>query len=156
LAHPSVHYVVTRPGASVATAFAAEVAITAILMSVVLFVSNSPRYARFTGLCAGACVALFIAVEAPVSGMSLNPARTFASALAARDWTALWVYFVAPPLGMLLAASVHRRLPRAPKIRCAKLQHPADRPCIFCEFHGPSTRANTNSSSPVTSLGVPR
>jgi aquaporin Z len=147
LAHPNVHYVATLPGASVAAAFAAEVTITAILMSVVLFVSNSPRYARFTGLCAGMCVALFIAIEAPVSGMSLNPARTFASALAAHDWTALWVYFVAPPLGMLFAATVHRRLPRAPQIQCAKLQHPADAPCIFCEFHAASANVGPTVSA---------
>jgi aquaporin Z len=151
LAHPSVRYVATLPGASVAAAFAAEVVMTAILMSIVLVVSNSPRYARFTGLCAGMCVALFIAVEAPVSGMSLNPARTFASALAARDWTALWVYFVAPPLGMLLAASVHQRLPRAPRIRCAKLQHGENAPCIFCEFHGASASSSAGPSLPERS-----
>lgn len=136
LGHEGVHYVATLPGpAGIAAAFFAEVAIAALLMGVVLLVSNTPRLARFTGLCAGACVALFIAFEAPVSGMSLNPARTFASALAAREWTALWIYFVAPPLGMGLAAAIFRQVKAAPRIRCAKLLHPDHRRCIFCEYH---------------------
>jgi aquaporin Z len=136
LRHPNVHYVATLPNAGVTAAFFAELGITALLMTVVLWVSNTPRYAKLTGLCAGLCVAAFITWEAPISGMSLNPARTFASAWAAGDWTALWLYFVAPPLGMLTAASVFRRVQRAPKIRCAKLQHSDDQRCIFCEYHG--------------------
>ncbi len=152
LAHPSVHFVATLPGAGVATAFVAEAALTALLMSVILVMSNTPRHARFTGLCAGACVALFITFEAPISGMSLNPARTFASALAARDGTALWIYFVAPPLGMQLAAAAHRWLPRAPKIRCAKLQHSNHRPCIFCEFQSASSPTHFAPEGPSSAL----
>ena len=55
-------------------------------------------------------LALYITVEAPVSGMSLNPARTLGSALWAGQFTALWVYFSAPVLGMLLAAEVFFRM----------------------------------------------
>jgi aquaporin Z len=135
LGDPAIRYVATFPGTGIAAAFLAEVAIAAILMSVVLFVSNTPRLARFTGFCAGTCVALFITFEAPISGMSLNPARSFASALVAGEWTALWIYFVAPSLGMFSAAAFFRQLPTAPKILCAKLQHASHRPCIFCEFH---------------------
>src|SRR3989304_987347 len=87
-----------------------------LLMTVVLAASNTPRLARRTGLFAGVLVAAYITVEAPLSGMSLNPARTFASALPASVWTAFWVYLAAPPLGMLLAAELYARLPprRAP------------------------------------------
>src|SRR5436305_14762279 len=102
-------------------------------MTVVLTVSNTPRIARLTGVFAGVCVALFIAFEAPLSGMSMNPARTFASALAARDWTALWIYFIAPPLGMVGASAIYRRTLGAGRIQCAKLDHPARVRCIFCE-----------------------
>ena len=137
LAHSSVNFVLTRPGASLAVAFGAEFAIAALLMTVVLHVSNHPRFARFTGLCAGACVALFITFEAPVSGMSLNPARSFASAFAAQEWAALWLYVVAPPLGMLTAAAIYTRRDRARKITCAKLDHPSHVRCIFCEYHSP-------------------
>jgi aquaporin Z len=135
IAHPMVNYVVTLPGGNVLAAFTAEVGITALLMTVVLWVSNTPSLARFTGLCAGACVACFITFEAPISGMSLNPARTFASAMVAREWTALWIYFLAPPIGMLVAAALFVRLRAAPTVRCAKLIHTGAPRCIFCEYH---------------------
>ncbi len=132
LAHPGVHYVVTAPGAGgVAVAFAAEVGIAFVLMSTVLALSNS-RFERFTGLGAATLVALSILFEAPLSGMSLNPARTLASAFVAGDFRALWVYLTAPPLGMLAAAEVRRLFLGARAAHCAKLQHDATRRCIFC------------------------
>jgi aquaporin Z len=129
-ADPAVAFVVTRPGtAGTAVAFAAEVAISGFLMLVILEATNRPRVARFTGLLAGALVALYIAVESPLSGMSINPARTFGSSVPSEIWTGWWVYLTAPPLGMLLAAELYRRRGRAP--RCAKLHHQNDQPCIF-------------------------
>jgi aquaporin Z len=113
-----------------AVAFAAEVAISALLMLVVLTVSGS-RFAPYTGLFAGALVALYITFEAPLSGMSMNPARTLGSALAAGDIRALWIYLTAPPLGMVAAASLYRRIGNG--VGCAKLYHPNDIHCIFCE-----------------------
>jgi aquaporin Z len=83
---------------------------------------------------AGVLIAIYITVEAPFSGMSMNPARTFASALPAQLWTALWVYFTAPSLGMLLAAAVYLRLKGTP-LFCAKLQHDNDTRCIFQHGH---------------------
>src|SRR5207245_2219305 len=114
----------------VGVGFAAEVLISFGLMAVVLTVSNTARLARFTGLCAGALVATWIILEAPLSGMSMNPARSFASALPANLWTAFWIYLAAPPLGMLLAAELHVRLGRLP-VLCAKLDHEGGRRCIF-------------------------
>jgi aquaporin Z len=136
IAHPNVNYVVTVPGPQgVGTAFAAEVIITFILMSVVLAASNSPRFSRFTGLFAGALIAAFISFEAPFSGMSMNPARSLGSALPAQAWTAFWIYFTAPPLGMLLAAELFVRLRGANRVFCAKLHHHNDKRCIFrCSF----------------------
>jgi aquaporin Z len=87
-AHPSVYYAITAPGPSgVVIAFIAELAITFILMTVILHVSNNVRWHRFTGLCAGPLVAAYISLEAPLSGMSMNPARTLASAVPAQRWT---------------------------------------------------------------------
>jgi aquaporin Z len=57
-------------------------------MVVILFAINTPKFARCTGLFAGTLVALFITFEAPYSGMSINPARTVASALPSGVWTA--------------------------------------------------------------------
>ncbi|HEX5531401.1 MAG TPA: aquaporin, partial [Methylomirabilota bacterium] len=76
VAHPAVHYAVTVPGpAGPLVAFGAEIVISFVLMLVVLAVSNS-RAAALTGLCSGVLVATFITLESPVSGMSMNPART--------------------------------------------------------------------------------
>jgi aquaporin Z len=134
IADHATRFAATLPGpAGVPIAFAGEVVITFVLMSVILYVSNHPTRAHLTGLCAGALVALYITVEAPLSGMSMNPARTLASALFTRDWTALWVYFTAPPLGMLLAAELYVRRRGSDAVFCAKLHHQNEQPCIFCE-----------------------
>jgi aquaporin Z len=133
IAHPAVNYVATLPGSGgPRTAFAAECLIAFGLMTVVLTVSNTPRLARYTGLCCGALVAMYISVEAPLSGMSMNPARTFGPALIAQMWDGLWVYFTAPPLGMLMAAQVYLRLRDPATVECAKLDHQNERRCIFC------------------------
>jgi aquaporin Z len=137
LADSNVHYAVTRPGPSgVTVAFIAEAVISWILMTVVLTVSNRANLARFTGLFAGLLVATFITFEAPLSGMSINPARTVGSGFWAGDWTALWIYFVAPPLGMLLAAELYLRRRGRAGVFCAKLHHQNDKRCIFCEYQG--------------------
>jgi NADH dehydrogenase len=129
LAHPGAHFAATAPGmAGIAAAFAAEFVIAFVLITVVLHVSGS-RLERFTGLFAGALVALYILVEEPFSGMSMNPARSLASALFAGDLRFLWIYFLAPPLAMLVAASLYARRKMA---GCAKLFHARDQRCIFC------------------------
>jgi aquaporin Z len=137
--HPSVNYVVTTPGPSgAAVAWAAEFGIALVMMTTVLSVNRVPRLAPHTGLFAAALVALYITFEAPLSGMSLNPARTLASALSARLWTSLWVYFTAPPLGMLAAVEVQRRLSRRPHRLCGKWAHSADDPSVFpCDCRTP-------------------
>ena len=136
VAHQSVKYATTVPGpAGPIVAFLAELFISFILMSVVLRVSNTKRYARWTGIFAGALVATYITIESPISGMSMNPARTLSSAISAHIWMSLWVYFIAPPLGMLLAAEVYQRLNAGRAIVCAKLHHHNNQRCIFrCNF----------------------
>jgi len=137
---PPVDYVVTRPGEGGASlAFAAEVGISFLLMSTVLMFSSRPRLAPYAGIAAGVLVATFIAVEAPLSGMSMNPARSLASALPAHAWQALWIYFIAPPLGMLLAALLALRQNRP--VPCAKLRHTTDVRCIHCNFTPVATSA---------------
>lgn len=132
IADPSVNYVTTLPGhAGLLVAFLAELMISFILMSVVLTISNTRRFNCYTGLFAGLLVAVYISIEAPLSGMSMNPARTFGSALSAQDWTALWIYFSAPPLGMLLAAEAYTRIRGRRAVACAKLHHRNHQRCIF-------------------------
>jgi aquaporin Z len=132
ISHPAVHYVVTEPGAyGYAWAFAAEAVITLLLMSVVLRVSNTPGLNRYTGVIAGLFVMTYISIEAPISGMSMNPARTFGSAFSAGDWMAIWIYFTGPPLGMLLAAELFIRSRGAAAVLCAKMHHENRERCIF-------------------------
>lgn len=130
---PAVNYVATLPGKyGTGVAFLAELIISFGLMTVVLTVSNTPRLARFTGLFCGAIVATYISIEAPLSGMSMNPARSFGPAAVAQMWTGLWIYCVAPPLGMLAAAETYVRVKGAGGVGCAKLHHQNSKRCIFC------------------------
>jgi aquaporin Z len=136
LADPAVNYAVTVPGnPGPALAFMAEALISFGLMLVVLIVSNTRNLNRYTGLFAGTLVATYITLEAPLSGMSMNPARTFGSALAANLWTALWIYFVAPLLGMLAAAQLYLATKGASGVLCCKLHHDNGKRCIFrCSY----------------------
>jgi aquaporin Z len=135
VAHPSVHYATTLPGpAGPGVAFLVEVVISFAMMMLVLVVSNTKRLARFTGIFAGVLVAVNITLAAPLSGMSMNPARSFGSALPAMDWSSLWIYFTAPPLGMLVAAQTYLWLRGRTAVHCAKLHHQNNKRCIFCEY----------------------
>jgi aquaporin Z len=112
-------------------AFIGELAISFFLMLTVLFVSNREAIARYTPCFAGALVAIYITFEMPLSGMSANPARTFGSAFRANYWHALWLYFIAPGLGMLAAAEVFLWLRKGVPPICAKLHHANSKRCIF-------------------------
>ena len=128
-----VSFAATMPGsAGIAVACAAEFAISFLMLWAVLRVAASARFAHLAGLVAGALVATYISVEAPLSGMSMNPARSFASAAPAGHFENLWIYFVAPPLGMALAAIVHRRHATRRAALCAKVVHDLSHPCIHC------------------------
>jgi len=132
LSDPAVHSVTTLPGmAGPAVAFLAELLISFLLMLVILTVSNAEMLARLTGLCAVTLMATCILLETPLSGMSMNPARSFAAALLGQMWAWLWLYFLAPPLGMLLAAQVYVWLRGPDAVICAKLHHHNNKRCIF-------------------------
>jgi aquaporin Z len=131
-AEPPINYVATVPGPDgPLVAALAEAAISFVLMSTVLIVSSRPAIAPYTGMAAGTLVAFYIAVEDPLSGMSMNPARTLGPALLSGATEHLWVYFTAPGLGMVLAAEAWSCLNVAAPRGCAKLHHPLHGPCIF-------------------------
>lgn len=133
IAAPAVNFVATMPGpGGSGVAFVGEIVISFALMTAVLTLSGVPRLAPFTGLVAGTLVATFIAIEAPLSGMSMNPARTLGPSLVGGVGEGLWVYFVAPPLGMLAAAELVTRARGGLAVHCAKLHHDHG-PCIFCD-----------------------
>ena len=148
--HPAVRYVVTVPGeAGELVALVAETVMSGGLMLAVLITSNHRRLARFTGWLAGFLLLVYISLVAPLSGMSINPARTVGSAAAAGVWTGLWIYFAVPVGGMLLAAEGYVRWKGAHHVFCAKLNHDGRARCIFrCRFDelGP---ASLTASNPI-------
>src|SRR5215813_1461993 len=132
LAHSNVNFAITRPGMrGVAIAFVAELVITFLLMTAVLNVSNNRKLAPYTGMAAGVMVMLFITFEAPFSGMSMNPARSFASDFVGMQWQSIWIYFTAPVMGMFAAAEVFVRTRGLHSVICAKLNHSGNARCIF-------------------------
>jgi aquaporin Z len=120
---PSVNYVVTTPNAGITAAFVAEFTLAFVMASVVMTLNRSARLAPYTGVGAAVLVAVFITMEAPISGMSINPARSFGSALWAQLWSGFWIYLTAPVLGMLAGVEL-QRLSLARHARpCGKLTH---------------------------------
>ncbi len=127
-----VYYVATLPGAGGPwVAFAAETLISFGMMTTVLNVSRHPKLGPYTGYFAGTLVFLYITFEAPLSGMSMNPARTLASALPGFVWKDIWIYFTAPFLGMLGAVECYKWIYEH-QHRCPKLVHSHGHRCIFC------------------------
>lgn len=99
----SVNYLATIPGNNDNTsAFLYEFLMSFVLIEVVLIAGNS-TLSRYTGFFAGLLLVVYITFEAPFSGMSMNPARTLASAIPSHVYTAIWIYFLAPVGGMLSA-----------------------------------------------------
>ncbi|HEX2327883.1 MAG TPA: aquaporin [Candidatus Angelobacter sp.] len=147
----SVRYAVTVPGVyGLTVAFIAELTISFILMNTVLLFANRETLARYTPYSVGALYAILITFETPLSGMSMNPARTFASAFHAGYWHALWVYFIAPTLGMLAAAEVFLQSRGGIGPWCAKLHHANNKRCIF--RHGYRSLEGASASDLVKSM----
>jgi len=146
LAAPSVEYALTIPGRyGTLAAFFAELFMAALLMAVVLWLSNRPAFSQYTSYLVGILIMFYILIFAPVSGFSINPARTVGSAVFAGVWTAGWLYFVAPVLGMMGAAEVHLRMYGIKSILCAKLYPDPDYPCSFrCHYPGHRHRYQTD------------
>jgi aquaporin Z len=133
LSRPPVLWIITHPGVDgPAIAFVAECLIAFTLMGTVLLVGGT-TFAPLAGACSAAWLFAFVCLEAPLSGCSMNPARSFASALLAARWGDFWIYAAAPPLGMVAAAAVVTRVVRTlPRMHCAKLLADPRRRCIHC------------------------
>ena len=135
-----------------AAALVAEAVMTFLLLTLVLTFVDRPRLMPYTAAAAASLVAVLVFTEAPVSGTSLNPARSIGPALVGAPWTGLWVYLVAPTLGALTAALLHRRLWGT--VACGKLLHDDAYRCRFlnCAYTPPGDRvrrpARTRSAAP--------
>jgi aquaporin Z len=152
LSHPAVNFAATVPGLyGPAAAFGAEAAIAFLTMLMVLTATNNARLSHLTGVFAGLLVGCYVTFEAPISGFGMNPARSFASALPAHSWAFLWIYFVAPLLGMLSASEVWLRVKGVGTVSCAKLNHHSERRCIFyCDHHARASSAHQSDSNAST------
>ncbi len=132
LRHPNVQFAVTKPGVGgIWPAVWGELIVSFLQMSLVLRIMASTKWRAFTGVFAAVGLALYITFEAPLSGMSMNPARSLGSAVFAQSWTGIWLYFIAPTAGMLLSAFVFGR-DGAPVAPCGKMIHGT--PCVFCDY----------------------
>jgi aquaporin Z len=138
LSKPAVDYVVTVPGRyGTVAAFFAELFMATILMTVILLLSNRAHLAVYVSYSVGVLIALYTFFFAQVSGFSINPARTTGSAFFAGVWTAEWLYFVAPLLGMFCATEIYASINGDARVLCAKLHPDPAFPCPFvCDFPG--------------------
>ncbi len=128
---PQVNYAITVPGSyGIGIAFALEATLSFILFITVLYTSNVEKLASLTPIFAGILLTLFITFEAPHSGMSINPARTVASAIPAWEWTSVWLYFLAPALGMWLATEIYLKISKKKNIKCYVTAN-----CDDCKTH---------------------
>ncbi len=128
----SIRYAATAPGEGWTWlgALVAEAICTFALVFLIFVCVNKPAIAARTGLIAGSLVALLVMIEAPVSGTSVNPARSLAPAMFVPLYKDQWIYVAGPMAGALIAAIAFERRWGGSTV-CAKLYHTADYPCPF-------------------------
>jgi aquaporin Z len=137
----SVHNGMTLPGEGWALwqVFAAEVILTGLLVLLIFIFVSSRRLMRWTPFMTWIVVALIVWLEAPISGTSLNIARSFGPALMSNVWTAQWLYAIAPTLGGALGWAAFRLGAKAGRdVLTGKLFHVPNYRTVFnCEPHAP-------------------
>ena len=105
----------TVPSGSDAQAFAWELLLTAILMLVIVAVATDTRaVGEAAALAIGGTIALDALVGGPLTGASMNPARSLGPALVSGTYDGLWIYLTAPFAGAALGALAYEAL-RAPR-----------------------------------------
>src|SRR5215469_9807139 len=136
LSAPPVCYVITTPGGyGQVIAFAAELVLSGLLMGIVLFATNHWSLVKFSPIAVAVITVSYYVLCPSLSGFSVNPARSLSSAFFAWVWQGIWVYFAAPCIGMLTAATIYLRNAGPEKIYCAKIFHDLRSTCPFnCHF----------------------
>ena len=99
----------TLPIGSVGQSFGLELVLTFFLMFVIIAVATDTRaVGQAAAIAIGGTVGLEALFAGPISGASMNPARSLAPALVSGTWTAQWLYLVAPVIGALLGAFAYQ------------------------------------------------
>jgi aquaporin NIP len=99
----------TVPNVGAGSAFAYELVLTAILMFVIMAVATDSRaMGSGAAIAIGGTIGLDALFGGPVTGASMNPARSFGPALAAGEWTEFWVYLAGPVVGAALGAFAYQ------------------------------------------------
>ncbi len=105
------HLGATLPSGSVWQSFWLEALLAFFLMFVIMAVATDTRaVGQAAALAIGATVGLCAVFAGPISGASMNPARSLGPAIVSATWTAQWIYLTAPFLGAALAALTYRWL----------------------------------------------
>jgi aquaporin NIP len=105
----------TVPSIGAGSALLYEIVLTAVLMFVIVAVATDTRaVGAGAAIAIGGAVALDALFGGPLTGASMNPARSFGPALAAGEWTDFWVYVAGPIAGALLGAGAYQFI-RAPQ-----------------------------------------
>jgi aquaporin Z len=133
----------TRPGPGVTPelAVALEAGMTACLLLTILFMTSHHRTARLTPVVLWLLIAVFVWQLAPLTGTSMNPARSLGPALTAHALDVFWIYVVGPVVGTAVAVGVFA-LARRTEVLTAKLFH---------DEQYPSTMGSTLPTAPTTS-----
>ena len=99
----------TIPSGPLMQSWVLEVFLTLFLMLTILNVSERGKEkGLLAGLAVGSVVLLEAMFAGPVSGASMNPARSLAPALASGNLTEIWIYLTAPVVGSIIAVILHR------------------------------------------------
>ena len=99
----------TVPSVGIGSALVYEIVLTAFLMFVIMAVATDTRaVGAAAAIAIGGTVGLDALFGGPVTGASMNPARSFGPALAAGEWTDFWIYVVGPVLGAMLGAFAYQ------------------------------------------------
>lgn len=141
----SVNDGATVPGAGYPLwiVFLAETSLTFLLILSIFLFTSSHRLMHWTPLMVWLLIGVMVCLEAPISGTSLNPARSFGPALVSWFWYDHWLYWVAPSLGALLAVAAFRLLMVGERdVLTAKLFHVPHYRSVFINVSAPSMPAN--------------
>ncbi len=125
------HVGATLPSGSDAQAFLWEAVMTFFLMFVIMAVATDTRaIGEAAAIAIGATVGLDAMFGGPITGASMNPARSLGPAIVAPDFTSIWVYIAAPILGATLAAVTYQFLRGADNPAVEEMPEPAEEPWV--------------------------